>query len=94
MSQADIETLRTGYEAFSRGDRESLFAAAHPDFELKAPLAFASADHVRDRAPKVVKAAETLDFKTLVPVAGGLFDYKVFGPGTVIDAVQCSPCAS
>lgn len=57
-----------------------------PDFELKAPLAFASADHVRERAPKVVKAAETLDFKTLMPVAGGLFDYKVFGPGTVIDA--------
>ena len=57
-----------------------------PDFELAAPLAFASADLVRDRAPRVVKAAETLDFKTLMPIAGGLFDYKVFGPGTVIDA--------
>jgi len=57
-----------------------------PDLELAAPLAFASADLVRERAPKVVTAAETLDFKTLMPVAGGLFDYKVFGPGTVIDA--------
>ena len=49
-------------------------------------LSFASAELVRERAPKIVRAAETLDFKTLVPVAGGLFDYKVFGPGTVIDA--------
>jgi DNA-directed RNA polymerase beta' subunit len=57
-----------------------------PEVELAAPLAFASADLVRERAPKAVKAAETLDFKTLVPVPGGLFDYKVFGPGTVIDA--------
>jgi DNA-directed RNA polymerase beta' subunit len=49
-------------------------------------LSFASAELIRERAPKLVRAAETLDFKTLVPVAGGLFDYKVFGPGTVIDA--------
>lgn len=56
------------------------------DLELDTPLAFASAELIRERAPKVVKAAETLDFQTLTPVAGGLFDYKVFGPGTVIDA--------
>lgn len=56
------------------------------DVELATPLAFASAEQIRDRAPRVVKAAETLDFKTLQPVPGGLFDYKVFGPGTVIDA--------
>jgi ketosteroid isomerase-like protein len=35
MSQADIETLRAGYEAISQGDREGVFAAAHPDLELK-----------------------------------------------------------
>jgi len=57
-----------------------------PDLELSTPLSYASAELVRERAPKQVTAAETLDFKTLMPVAGGLFDYKVFGPGTVIDA--------
>ena len=38
------------------------------------------------RAPKLLTSGETLDFRTLVPQPGGLFDYKVFGPGTVIDA--------
>jgi hypothetical protein len=63
-----------------------LEALGLPELDLATPLAFASTDLVRARAPKVVSAAETLDFKTLMPVAGGLFDYKVFGPGTVIDA--------
>jgi len=57
-----------------------------PDLELTTTLTFASAELVRERAPKQVTAPETLDFKTLMPVAGGLFDYKLFGPGTVIDA--------
>lgn len=35
MSQADIDVLRAGYEAFSRGDWDDLFREAHPDFELK-----------------------------------------------------------
>ena len=35
MSQADIEMLRVGYEAFSRGDWDVAFAAAHPDIEFK-----------------------------------------------------------
>jgi uncharacterized protein len=35
MSQADIEALRLGYEAFSRGDWDAVLAGAHPDFELK-----------------------------------------------------------
>jgi uncharacterized protein len=34
MSQADIEMLRAGYEAVNRGDRETAFREAHPDFEL------------------------------------------------------------
>lgn len=34
MSQADIETLRAGYEAFSSGDWNSAFREAPPDFEL------------------------------------------------------------
>jgi ketosteroid isomerase-like protein len=35
VSEADIETLRAAYEAFARGDRDSMFADAAPDFELK-----------------------------------------------------------
>jgi ketosteroid isomerase-like protein len=35
VSQADIETLRAGYEAVSRGERDKAFRDAHPDFELK-----------------------------------------------------------
>ncbi|HEY5926782.1 MAG TPA: hypothetical protein VIV11_34080 [Kofleriaceae bacterium] len=57
-----------------------------PDLELATPLTFASAELVRQRAPKVVTAAETLDVATQVPIPGGLFDTHVFGPGTVIDA--------
>ncbi len=34
MSRVDIEMLRTGYEAFSRGEWDSVFRAAHPDIEL------------------------------------------------------------
>lgn len=46
----------------------------------------ATLDEVRARAPKPVTSGATLDFKTLTPERGGLFDYRVFGPGTVIDA--------
>jgi ketosteroid isomerase-like protein len=35
VAQADIETLRAGYEAFNRGERDSLFNAADPDIEFK-----------------------------------------------------------
>jgi ketosteroid isomerase-like protein len=35
MLQADIETLRNGYEAFSRGDWDSPTRFAHPEFELQ-----------------------------------------------------------
>jgi ketosteroid isomerase-like protein len=35
MTQAEIETLRTGYEAFNRGDWEALFKLGPPDFELQ-----------------------------------------------------------
>jgi len=34
MSQTDIETLRTGYEAFNREDWDAVFESAAPDFEL------------------------------------------------------------
>jgi hypothetical protein len=67
-------------------DRLCLEALGVGDVDLATPLAFAGTDLIRDRAPKVVTAAETLDFKTLMPVPGGLFDHKLFGPGTVIDA--------
>ena len=35
MSQADIETLRAGYEAINRDDWNEAFRFAHPEFELK-----------------------------------------------------------
>jgi ketosteroid isomerase-like protein len=35
MSSADIEMLRRGYEAFTRGDWETAFRAADPDIEVK-----------------------------------------------------------
>jgi uncharacterized protein len=35
MSQADIKTLRVGYEAFNRGDWDAAARFAHPEFELK-----------------------------------------------------------
>jgi DNA-directed RNA polymerase beta' subunit len=53
---------------------------------LRGTLAPASLDVVRTRAPKLVTHAGTLDFRTLTPERGGLFDYRVFGAGTVIDA--------
>ena len=40
--EADIETLRIGYEAFSRGDWDSPTRFAHPEFE------FQTADRVVD----------------------------------------------
>jgi DNA-directed RNA polymerase beta' subunit len=53
---------------------------------LPGTLAPASVETIRARAPKQVTQAGTLDFRTLAPETGGLFDYRVFGPGTVIDA--------
>jgi ketosteroid isomerase-like protein len=35
MSQADIDTLRVGYEAVSRGDWDAATRFAHPEFELQ-----------------------------------------------------------
>jgi ketosteroid isomerase-like protein len=35
MSQADIETLRIGYEAVSQGDWDAPTRFAHPEFELR-----------------------------------------------------------
>jgi ketosteroid isomerase-like protein len=35
MSRADIEMLRAGYEAFSRGDWDAVLRDAHPDIELR-----------------------------------------------------------
>ena len=42
MSQADIETLRAGYEAVSRGDWDEPLRHAHPEFELKTAARFTS----------------------------------------------------
>jgi ketosteroid isomerase-like protein len=35
MSHADVETLRIGYEAVSRGDWDGATRFAHPEFELQ-----------------------------------------------------------
>lgn len=35
MSLADIEALRIGYEAFTRGDWDATTRFAHPDFDLQ-----------------------------------------------------------
>ena len=35
MPQAEIETLRLGYEAFNRGDWDAAARFAHPEFELQ-----------------------------------------------------------
>jgi ketosteroid isomerase-like protein len=37
MSQANVETLRQGFEAFNSGDIERILAFAHPDFEAVVP---------------------------------------------------------
>jgi ketosteroid isomerase-like protein len=49
VSQADIETLRAGYEAFNRGERDSLFAAADPEIEFQPADRAANAEAVRGR---------------------------------------------
>lgn len=45
-----------------------------------------SLETLQARAPKVVTKPETMNYRTLMPEPGGLFDPKLFGPGTVIDA--------
>ena len=47
MSQADIETLRAGYEAFNRGDWDSFIGLAHPDVEFQPADRAANAGVVR-----------------------------------------------
>jgi ketosteroid isomerase-like protein len=37
MSEADIETLRSSYEAVSRGDWDAAFRTMHRDFQWKPP---------------------------------------------------------
>jgi ketosteroid isomerase-like protein len=37
MSQADIDTLRSGYEALNRRDWDGVFRAMHPDIEYRPP---------------------------------------------------------
>jgi ketosteroid isomerase-like protein len=38
MSQENVETVRRGYEAFNRGDREGWLAFIHADAELVLPF--------------------------------------------------------
>jgi ketosteroid isomerase-like protein len=52
VSQADIKTLRDGYEAFNRGDWDAVLASARPDVELR------TADRVTN--PGTYRGAETL----------------------------------
>jgi DNA-directed RNA polymerase beta' subunit len=63
----------------------SLAALRWPEID-GVELVPATLDCIRARAPQEVTSSATLDFRTLTPERGGLFDYRVFGPGTVIDA--------
>lgn len=67
-------------------DRLCVKALAFGDAPLSAKLTPLSAARLRERAPKAVVKPETLNFSTMLPEAGGLFDPRVFGAGTVIDA--------
>jgi DNA-directed RNA polymerase beta' subunit len=74
----------------SRGDRavcwDVLLAALRWPEVDGVEVVPATLELVRARAPQVVISGATLDFRTLTPERGGLFDYRVFGAGTVIDA--------
>jgi len=48
---------------------------------------------LRQQAPKAVVKPETMNYRTMLPEAGGLFDPRVFGAGTVIDAPLPDPDA-
>jgi ketosteroid isomerase-like protein len=37
MSQENVEVLRSGYEAWNRGDRDAAFESLEPEFELQLP---------------------------------------------------------
>jgi DNA-directed RNA polymerase beta' subunit len=50
------------------------------------PIVPLSAQAVRERAPQVVTRPETMNYQMMLPEPGGLFDPKLFGAGTVIDA--------
>jgi DNA-directed RNA polymerase beta' subunit len=52
-----------------------------------------SAQAVRERAPKAVTKPETMNYQMMLPEPGGLFDPKLFGAGTVIDAPLPDPDA-
>ena len=43
-------------------------------------------DELHARAPHEVHKSETMNYRTMAPEPGGMFDPKLFGPGTVIDA--------
>ncbi len=62
-------------------------------FSVDASFAIAplTAEQIRDRAPKIVLKSETLDYRTMLPERGGLFDPRLFGAGTVIDAPLPDP---
>jgi uncharacterized protein len=49
VSRAEIETLRAGYEAFNRGEIDSLFNTADPDIEFIPADRAANAGVVRGR---------------------------------------------
>jgi DNA-directed RNA polymerase beta' subunit len=72
-------------------DRLCAKALRFGDAPLAAKLVPVSVTRLRERAPKAVVKPETLNFSTMLPEAGGLFDPRVFGAGTVIDAPLPDP---
>ncbi|MEO7094641.1 MAG: hypothetical protein ABI175_15395 [Polyangiales bacterium] len=57
------------------------------------PVVPATADQIRERAKHVVSKPETMNYRTMMPEVGGMFDPKLFGPGTVIDGPAIDPDA-
>ncbi len=57
------------------------------------PVVPATAEQIRERAKHVVAKPETMNYRTMMPEVGGMFDPKLFGPGTVIDGPMIDPDA-
>ena len=57
------------------------------------PVVPATGEQIRERAKHVVVKPETMNYRTMMPEVGGMFDPKLFGPGTVIDGPVIDPDA-
>jgi len=65
--------------------RSALVALRFPE-DVPFDVVAVTPEQLRARAPHEVSRSETMNYRTMAPEPGGLFDPQVFGPGTVIDA--------